>query len=153
MGSVFEMLSRTAVRRSLPVGFRAVAAPSLNLQRRDQSTAANESALAKIQKNHGSFHWWMHRVSAIGMLTLVPATVMTGAGSVPACALSVMAPYHFSLGVESAIDDYCPVGDIKELANFGLRLTVAKCTKDLLLFNMYGPGLAGYIDNMAAVLL
>ena len=55
----------------------------------------------------------MHRVSAIGMLTLVPATVMTGAGSVPACALSVMAPYHFSLGVESAIDDYCPVGDIK----------------------------------------
>ena len=54
----------------------------------------------------------MHRFSAIGMLGLMPTTVITGSAA-SACALSVMMPYHFSLGVESLIDDYIHNEEIK----------------------------------------
>ena len=42
---------------------------------------------------------------------------------------------------------------VQEVANLGLRLTMVKSMKDLLLFNMYGPGVMGFVENMGDVLL
>jgi hypothetical protein len=58
---------------------------------------------------------------------------------------------YFLLPRTPAAPVFFPV--LQEVASLGLRLTVAKCTKDLLLFNMYGPGVMGFVENMGDVLL